>query len=177
MPLGEQQPSTPIRTVALEVEEHVAGAGWDQPPRLYALVPTAELVRREPVLAEQLAAQLEADPDALTPIEQDGLAPDRPLEELLAEITWPDTVAGCAAVLERVMLPPDVEDQLPADEGELMAFVADHPDRRDVRLVAAVTRDGARHSAVRAREPDDAPLLEGPDLVPGLLDTLSRTLR
>jgi hypothetical protein len=55
--------------------------------------------------------------------------------------------------------------------------VADHPDRRDVRLVAAVTRDGARHSAVRAREPDDAPLLEGPDLVPGLLDTLSRTLR
>ena len=181
MPVGEPQSSTPssttLRLVALEVEEHVAGAGWDQPPRLYALVRTAELVRREPALAEQLAAQIEDRPDALTPIEQDGLAPDRPLEDLLAEITWPDTVAGCAAVVERVMLPPDAEEHLPDDEGELMAFVADHPDRRDVRLVAAVTRDGARHSAVRAREPDDAPLLEGPDLVPGLLDHLGRTLR
>ena len=51
-----------------------------------------------------------------------------------------------------------------------------HPDRQDVRLVGAVTRDGERHSAVRAREPEDAPLLEGPDLVPGLLDHLRHTL-
>lgn len=174
MPVGE--PSTPLRLVALEVEAHAARAGWDQPPRLYALVPTAELARREPALAPELAAQLETQPDAFTPVEQDGLATDRPLEDLLAEITWPDTVAGCAAVIERVMLPPDAEDDLPHDDEELMAFVAGHPDRREVRLVAAVTRDGARHSAVRAREPHDAPLLEGPDLVPGLLDHLSRTL-
>jgi hypothetical protein len=57
-----------------------------------------------------------------------------------------------------------------------MTFASAHPDRREVRLVAAVTRAGERHSAVRAREPDDAPLLEGPDLVPGLLDHLTRTL-
>ncbi len=176
MSVADPLPSTPLRLVALEIETDAAARGWDQPPRLFALVPTAELVRREPALAGQLAAQLEADPDGFTSIEQDGLAPDRPLEDVLGEITWPDTVAGCAAVVERVMLPPDAEEHLPDDADELMEFVAGHPDRREVRLVAAVTRDGARHSAVRAREPDDAPLLEGPDLVPGLLDHLSRTL-
>jgi hypothetical protein len=170
-------PSTPLRLVALEVEAHVAADGWDQPPRLYALVPTAELVEREPAIGPSLAAQLEAHPDGFTSIEQDGLAPDRPFEEVLAGITWPDAVDGCAAVVERIMLPPEAEQELPDVADEMMRFVAEHPDRREVRLVAAVTRDGSRHSAVRARVPDDAPLLEGPDLVPGLLDHLTRTFQ
>jgi hypothetical protein len=176
MPVGNPLPSTPLRLVTLEVESHVAADGWDQPPRLYAIVPTAQLVQREPALAEQLSAQLELQPDGFTSIEQDGLPPDRALEEVLAEIEWPDAVAGCVAVVERVMLPPEAEEALPDDPAELMTFASEHPDRREVRLVAAVTRAGERHSAVRAREPDDAPLLEGPDLVPGLLDHLTRTL-
>lgn len=176
MPVDDPLPSTPLRLVTLEVESHVAADGWDQPPRLYAIVPTAQLVEHEPALAASLSAQLELQPDGFTSIEQDGLPPDRPLEEVLAEIEWPDAVAGCIAVLERVMLPPEAEDALPDDPAELMAFVAEHPARREVRLVAAVTRAGERHSAVRAREPDDAPLLEGPDLVPGLLDHLTKTL-
>lgn len=172
----EPLPSSPLRLVTLEVESHVAADGWDQPPRLYALVPTAELVVKEPTLAERLSAQLDAQPDGFTSIEQDGLPPDRPLEDVLGEIEWPDAVAGCVAVVERVMLPPEAEDELPDDMYEMLAFVAEHPQRREVRLIAAVTRDGERHSAVRAREPDDAPLLEGPDLVPGLVDHLTRTL-
>lgn len=169
-------PSTPLRLVTLEVESHVAADGWDQPPRLYAIVPTAQLVQHEPALAEQLSGQLERHPDGFTSIEQDGLPPDRALEELLGEIEWPDAVAGCIAVVERVMLPPEAEDALPDDPADLMTFASQHPDRREVRLVAAVTRAGERHSAVRAREPADAPLLEGPDLVPGLLGHLTRTL-
>ena len=176
MPVTDPLPSTPLRLVTLEVESHVASDGWDQPPRLYAIVPTAQLVEHEPALADQLSAQLELQPDGFTSIEQDGLPPDRPLEEVLAEIEWPDAVAGCVAVVERVMLPPEAEEALPDDPAELMTFASEHPDRREVRLVAAVTRAGERHSAVRAREPDDAPLLEGPDLVPGLLDHLTRTL-
>jgi hypothetical protein len=175
-PVDEPLPSTPLRLVTLEVESHVAADGWDQPPRLYALVPTAELVEQEPALAEQLSVHLNAQPDGFTSIEQDGLPPDRQLEDVLGEIEWPETVAGCVAVVERVMLPPEAEEQLPDDADELVAFVAEHPDRREVRLIAAVTRDGERHSAVRARTPDDAPLLEGPDLVPGLVDHLTRTL-
>ncbi len=176
MSVDDPLPSTPLRLVTVEVEAHVAADGWDQPPRLYALVPTAQLVEHEPALAERLSAQLEAQPDGFTSIEQDGLPPGRPLEDVLAEIEWPEAVAGCVAVVERVMLPPEAEADLPDDQDALMTFAADHPDRREVRLVAAVTRDGERHSAVRAREPRDAPLLEGPDLVPGLVDQLTRTL-
>jgi hypothetical protein len=165
-------PDSPLRRATLEVESHVGAQGWDQPPRLFALVPTAELAAREPALAAQLAD----DPEGITPVEQDGIPADRSLEDVLIDITWPDTVAGCAAVIERIMLPPEAEDSLPDDPDELLAAAAAHPDRREVRLVAAVTRDGRAHSAVRAREPLDAELLEGPDLVPGLIEHLRRTL-
>jgi hypothetical protein len=165
-------PDSPLRRATLEVEAHVGAQGWDQPPRLFALVPTAELAAREPALAGQLSDE----PGGMTPIEQDGIPADRSLEDALIDISWPDTVAGCAAVIERIMLPPEAEDSLPDDPDELIAAAAAHPDRREVRLVAAVTRDGSAHSAVRAREPDDAELLEGPDLVPGLIEHLRRTL-
>ena len=34
-------PDSPLRQAALEVESHVGDQGWDQAPRLFALVPTA----------------------------------------------------------------------------------------------------------------------------------------
>jgi hypothetical protein len=153
-------PDSPLRQAALEVEAHVGAQGWDQAPRL----------ARQPELADQLSD----DPDSITPVEQE-LSGDRELEDLLTEIEWPEAVMGCAAVVERIMLPPEAEDALPEDPDELLAAAAAHPDRREVRLVAAVTRDGATHSAVRARD-SDAALLEGPDLVPGLIEHLRRTL-
>ncbi|MEH3032889.1 MAG: PPA1309 family protein [Aeromicrobium erythreum] len=172
---AEPLPSTPLRRVALEVEQHVAADGWDQAPRLFALVPTRVLAEREPSLAAQLAIALRDDPDGLTPVEQDEL-PDAPtFEEGLLGIEWPPVVAGCAVVVERVMLPPEAEGDLPDDPEELARVVADHPQRQDVRLVAAVTRDGERHSMVRGRSAT-AELLEGPDLVPGLVEQLLRTV-
>jgi hypothetical protein len=164
-------PDSPLRRAALEVEAHVGAEGWDQPPRLFALVPTADLIAREPALADQLSS----DPDSITPVEQE-LDPSRELEDLLTEIEWPDAVIGCAAVIERIMLPPEAEESLPDDPDALVAAAAAHPDRQEVRLVAAVTRDGQSHSAVRAREPLEADLLEGPDLVPGLIEHLRGTL-
>jgi hypothetical protein len=164
-------PDSPLRRAALEVEAHVAGEGWDQRPRLFALVSTAELIAREPALADQLSG----DADSITPVEQE-LDGTRELEDLLTEIEWPDAVVGCAAVIERIMLPPEAEDSLPDDPEALVTAAAAHPDRRDVRLVAAVTRDGQAHSAVRGKEPADAELLEGPDLVPGLIEHLRSTL-
>lgn len=164
-------PDSPLRRATLEMEAHVAADGWDQAPRLFALVPTADLAAQQPGLAAELG-----DPDELTLIEQDGIPADRSLEDLLVEITWPDSVLGCAAVLERIMLPPEAEEGLPTDPDEMMTAAAAHPDRQEVRLVAAVTRDGGAHSAVRARKPDDAALLEGPDLVPGLVEQLRQTL-
>lgn len=165
-------PDSPLRRAALEMEAYVAADGWDQAPRLFALVPTADLVSKQPDLADRLAS----DSGEITLVEQDGVPTDRPLEDLLTEIAWPDSVMGCAAVLERIMLPPEAEDELPDDLDELLLAAAEHPDRQEVRILAAVTRDGAAHSGVRAREPDDAELLEGPDLVPGLIEQLRQTL-
>ncbi len=166
---------TVLSRVVREIEGHVADGGWDQPPRLFALVSTDELVEREP----SLAAVLDAEPGAgtVTPVEQDDLPVSATLEELLAGIAWPGSVAGAALAVERAVLPPAAEDDLPADPAQALAVLAGHPERQDVRLVVAVLRDGTRQCAIRTRSHDDRDaVLTGPDLVPGLVDALAATL-
>src|SRR4051812_33960688 len=82
-PQGRGFPETSIRQdagmpaalfhVVGEVEEHVAEAGWDQPPHLFALVDTEELLRAEPQLARTMGL-VAALPGGLTPIAQEPLA-------------------------------------------------------------------------------------------------------
>src|ERR1044072_4076881 len=91
-----------LSAVAREVEDFVSTAGWDQPPQLFALVPTADLGERQPGVAGQVDA---AAP--LTPIAQDAL-PSEDLADALAGIMWPDAVSGCALAQEIVVLPPGV---------------------------------------------------------------------
>jgi hypothetical protein len=160
-----------LPTAVLEIERHAAEGGWDQPARLFALVETARLLEREPHLAESLGEAV------LTPIEQEGLAPGDPLEEHLIAISWPDTVYGCAALVERVVLPPHVEAELPDEAGRAASYAAEHPDRQEVRIVAAATRTGASYCALRMRAHDeDDAVLTGPELVPGLVDLVRATL-
>jgi len=85
-----------IREAVLDLERHASQQGWDQPIRMYALVPTADLVQREPHLAEMLGISGDPAPDELTPVEQEPLPADVPLEETLGRIMWPEAVAGCA---------------------------------------------------------------------------------
>ncbi|MGH3519884.1 MAG: PPA1309 family protein [Haloechinothrix sp.] len=188
---------TSIASAAREVEEFVASAGWDQAPQLFALVTTEELLARQPDLAGHL------DPDAaLTPIAQDAL-PETDLAEALARIAWPDAVRGCALAQEIIVLPPDAEadlaEQVDAtaapDAERLRKAAANHPRRTEARLVAAVSRDGARACVLRLRgsadqetsadqesadqetsealEPDE--VIEHPGLAPNLLDALQST--
>jgi hypothetical protein len=160
-----------LATAVLEIERHAAESGWDQPARLFALVETARLAASEPQLADSLGEE------PLTPVEQEGLAAGRALEEQLAGITWPETVLGCAALVERVVLPPDVEAQLPDQPRAAAMFAAEHPDRQEVRIVAAATRTGASYCALRLRaHDDDESVLTGTDLVPGLVRLVRATL-
>jgi hypothetical protein len=160
-----------LPTAVLEIERHAAEAGWDQPARLFALVETAHLLAREPHLAASL------DETLLTPIEQEGLVPDRTLEDQLGVISWPESVHGCAAVVERVVLPPEAESQLPEEPVHAASFASEHPDRQEVRIVAGATRTGATYCALRMRAHDaDDAVLTGPDLVPGLVDLVRATL-
>ena len=70
-------------------------------------------------------------------------APAQPLEESLQTIAWPPAVAGCAAVVERLVLPPDADGDIPEDAAEAEQFAREHPDRQEVRIVAGVTRAGS----------------------------------
>src|SRR3954454_12793601 len=84
----------------LETERHVAAAGWDQPPRLFALVRTASVLEREPSLRTQLdagtLAAADADPEHLIAIEQESLPTTSNLESLLGNLAWGPDVDGVA---------------------------------------------------------------------------------
>ena len=166
-----------LQAVVRELEAHAADEGWDRPERLFALVPTADLVRREPQLADALGVAGADDVRGLTPIEQEPLPAGTGLEEVLTTIVWPAEVAGCAAVVERLVLPPEADDEMPDDPADAQQYAAQHPARQEVRIVAAALRGGDSACAMRLRSHDDAEsVLSGPDLVPGLLTLLHATL-
>jgi hypothetical protein len=96
---------------------------------------------------------------------------------VLEQIMWPPEVFGCAAVVERLVLPPGADDQLPDDPRSAEEYAAQHPDRQEVRIVAGATRDGSTYCALRLRSHDDPlSVLEAPDLVPALLELVRGTL-
>lgn len=175
-------PRSLIVTV-VEIERHVAELGWEQPPRLYALVDTAELAGQQPQLAALLGITPgTAPPGSLTPVEQDEL-PCESIDTVLAGVAWPPEVLGCALVQEVLVLPPSVE-QAAAPEDGGADWAAGHPDKRDVRLVVGVLRDGSTACALRLRSaagPDGSAssedeVLTGPDLAPNLSAALLATL-
>lgn len=176
-----------VANAAREVEEFVANGGWDQPPQLFALVTTAELLSKQPELADQIDSS-----SALTPIAQESL-PDADLGETLGRIAWPESVLGCALAQEIIVLPPDAEEEVSSpDADRLRRAAANHPKRTEARLVAAVSRDGARACVLRLRgKPAEGSgeeigeengdesyeeVIEHPDLAPNLLDALAATL-
>ena len=166
-----------LAAAVLEIEAHIAEGGWDQPARLYALVDTGQLVEREPALAAAMGLDAASEQGSLTPVEQDQLAPDRPLESVLEAIVWPAGVAGCAAVVERLVLPPDADAEIPEDRARAEEYAREHPDRQEVRIVAGVTRGGSTYCALRLRAHDDDQSVVGStDLVPALLELLRSTL-
>lgn len=166
-----------LRVAVRELETHAAEAGWDQPSRLYALVPTSDLVVREPALAAAMGIDEASAAGSLTPVEQDQVPQERSLEQVLEQIMWPAEVYGCAAVVERLVLPPTADEAMPADPVAAEEYAAAHPDAQEVRIVAAATRDGSTYCALRMKShDDDNSVVESSDLVPALLELLMSTL-
>lgn len=156
----------------MEVERFVSRLGWGSPARLFALVRTRDLLAAEPSLEGQLAV---GNPDSLSSIEQEGFHPGDDLEAALAAIAWPPGVDGAAIAVERVMLPADLDAAIPSDPEEAARFVASHPRRQDLRIVAGALRDGSHHGLARVLDhPDD--LVGAVDLVPALEAALAHTL-
>ena len=162
----------------LDLDRHVGRDGWDQPPRLFALVLNDVLAEAEPVLSREMGLRATKDgglPGALTAIEQDEFVSSGDLIRDLAHLEWPETVYGCALATVRLFLPADSDMDLPADPAAAAAAVAKHPQRQEIRVVLGADRAGNRHGVARlAAQPDE--LLGAPDLVPGLAAALAHTL-
>ena len=85
--------SLALRIALVETERHCGEAGWDQPSRLFALVPTDELSAAEPELAAELGIT-DGTAEVFTPVEQELEDLSQPLEELLGRIALPDAWPG-----------------------------------------------------------------------------------
>lgn len=164
-----------LTAALMEVERHIGRVGWDQPARLFALVRTADLIRTEPHLAQALNAEARPD-DAFSSIEQDTWTGGEDVAQALGHIMWPDTVEGCVLAVERAFLPADAEADIPPDPQEAERYVAEHPRREDIRVVAGVLRTGEQQSVARLRTSPDE-LLAGPELAPGISQMLHTTLQ
>ena len=172
-----QPVADPLTIAALDTERHVAAAGWDQNPRLFALVPTADLLEREPHLRAGLSGS-DLSEGALSAIEQEDVPPTSNLESLLGRMSWPEAVAGVALAVERIVVPPEAERDLHDNPEMAVDALAAHPDRRDVRLVVAVLRDGQSRCLLRQRAHDsDDQVAMGDDIAPGLVHALRATLQ
>lgn len=77
-------PPVDLDSAVRDLDRHVAADGWDQPPRLFALVVTD---------------------DAVTFVEQAWTSDGEELLADLAAIAWPPDVAGAAVSVQRVIEP------------------------------------------------------------------------
>lgn len=172
MSLPATAPEQALAAAVGAIEQSAAEAGWDGPVRVFALVETAPAAAADPQFAAQL---LEPDltrlPEGhLTPVEQQGLPEADSLEELLARLAWPEAVDGAACVVERVILL--------GDDGATIApaEALTSPMRRDIRIAAGVLRSGESWCYLRLKDNDDPAMrLQGPDLVPQLVEQLRGT--
>ncbi|WP_404371531.1 PPA1309 family protein [Kytococcus sedentarius] len=158
-------PPADLLQVAQETEQHVAADGWDQRERVFALVPTADLVAAEPSLADALAGA-----GRYSSIEQE-LPEGVELEEYLGRLAWPRSVTGCALAVERLRAAPAAEGETASEAGDTA------PGTEPVRLLVVATREGERFTLVRlaAHDSDDAVAVGaevGTDLQAALATTL-----
>lgn len=172
-----------LARAVVELEEHVSRLGWDAPVGVFALVRTAAALETDPAIAEILddeaLAAARKDPESLTVIEQEDLPGEADLEDLLAQLAWPESVDGVALSVERVTLPAQAEAEAAAIEApeERVAYLQSRADRDDVRIVVGVLRSGESWCAIRARSKDhERSVAQGDTLVPGLIDALRATL-
>lgn len=169
-------PELALAEAVREIEQHVASDGWDQAGRLYSLVDTAAFVAAQPGVASLMGIRV-GDQPSFTPIEQEDLPPGASVESVLQDIEWPDAVQGAVAVLERLVLPPSADAEIPEDAAAAQEFARNHPDAQEVRMVAGATRSGLTHCVLRLRsQDDDLSVIDGTALVPGLLELLLSTL-
>ena len=162
----------------LEIEAHAAPSGLG--PAGPAVRPGRHrgACRARAPLAESIGTRT---PTARATPRSSRRAPGRPtLEEPCSRIEWPDGGRPGAPQWWSAGAATGGRAGDPARRRRGCGpYAAEHPERQEVRIVAAVLRDGCealRAAAARATT-TTCLVLEGPDLVPTLLELLLDTLR
>ena len=107
-----------------------------------------------------------------------AIAPHAWLVNVIAIALAALAMVAVAWLVERLVLPPEVDAEIPEDPAEAADFARQHPLRQEVRMVAGATRTGSTYCALRLKSHDDeASVVDGTDLVPGLLELVLGTLR
>jgi hypothetical protein len=88
-------------------------------------------------------------------------------------IHWPEEVEGCVLVTEIVVLPPNAEEEMPAEATAAEQWAAAYPGSREAQLTVGVLRDGHCACCLQLRGEEDLTVRNdlGDDLVAALLDT------
>ncbi|MEZ7897279.1 MAG: PPA1309 family protein [Flaviflexus sp.] len=169
-----------LKDAVTDIEKFVAADGWDAPIRIFAIIKAIPALEKTPELAEELPTDVAinaiTDPNTLFSVEQEGLPQASTLEELLAQLAWPEEVDGAAIVAERIIVPPSAEKDLPKDQQRALVSLTEHPEREDVRMAVGYMREGQTWCAIRTRSHDnDDEVIGSPDAVPGLVAALKAT--
>jgi hypothetical protein len=158
-----------LEPLLLQAEAYVAGGGWGQPPRLFALSRKSSLVTEDSGLAARLE---DATPDELILVLQEDLPADEPFDAI-ARIRWPDEVAGCVLVTEIVALPPEAEKDMPGLPAERERWASELSAGQTARLAVGVSRAGGYLCGLRLVGEDNVQVAGdlADDLVAALLGT------
>ncbi|NJP97098.1 hypothetical protein HCN51_48060 [Nonomuraea sp. FMUSA5-5] len=138
----------PLSVAVIAAAQDAAGQKWDRSRRMYALTDPRTYVDT----VYPLDPMPPLRPDELVVVPLDPLRPGD-IGDVLAEVTWPDTVRGCVLVVEAVLA-----------DGRGQS--------RKAHLAVGVLRDGTYTCLLRLRHEEE--ILPCPDL--GLVDDLVTAL-
>lgn len=172
-----------------ETVEFVHAEGWDKPPTLFGLVPTAMLADTvDPGLFDADAL----DNAPLTVIAQEplpeGIEGGSPeLSDFIARTFWPAGIVGCVLAQEILILSPDDADSFADVSLEEIRAHTGSNGARQARLFTGVLDDGPSLTLIQLRPTeaelaergpfaeDDFELLDGSGVADGVINALRGT--
>src|SRR2546421_741844 len=89
-----------VAALAREIEDFVAAGGWDQPPQLFALVPTAALLDEQP--EPRLVAAVLREGERACVMRLRGIGTDETVDEIVES---PDLAPNLVEALKATLLP------------------------------------------------------------------------
>ena len=146
----------------LEAVDFIDAKGWDAPPTLFGLVPTALIKLAHDVLDDApLTLVIQELPNNLPPESEE-------LSDYISRVTWPDGVVGAILAQEIRFLDPNADASTPPRPARLFSGVL----RDDM---AQLTLLQLRLSETDPQSPNHRELRGGPGVASGVIAALQAT--